>query len=58
MLGWLKKDPLKVLGQEHAKLLKAATDLQRKGDIVAYSDKMAEAEAVLKEIEKLEAAGS
>ncbi len=55
MLKWFRKDPIQQLKQEHAKLLVEARDLQRKGDIVAFSDKTAEAEEVLRKIDELEA---
>lgn len=55
MLKWFKKDPLVALQQQYATKLREARDLQRKGDIVGFSDKTAEAEELLKEIDALEA---
>jgi hypothetical protein len=55
MLGWLKKDPIKQLEKQYAKKLEEARDLQRKGDIVAFSDATAESEAILKQIDALKA---
>lgn len=56
MFGLFKKDPVKKLRQQYAKLLEEARDLQRGGDIKGYALKSAEAEKVLQEIERLEAA--
>lgn len=58
MLGWLKKDPIKELEKQYAKKLEEARDLQRKGDIVAFSDATAESEEILKQIDELKAAQS
>ncbi len=55
MLGWLKKDPIKELEKQHAKKLVEARDLQRKGDIVAFSDATAEAEEIIRQIDELKA---
>lgn len=55
MLNWLRKDPLKALEQEYAGKLKAATDLQRNGDLLGYADLTAEAEEILSKIDKLQA---
>lgn len=52
MFGLFKKDPVKKLEKEHAKLLEQAMNLQRGGDIKGYAQKMAEAEAVAKKIEE------
>lgn len=58
MLKWLKKDPIKELEKQHAKKLVEARDLQRKGDIVGFSDVTAEAEEILRKIDELRAASS
>lgn len=58
MLNWLRKSPLDRLKKEHAQKLIEARDLQRKGDIVGYAAKMAEAEEVIKKIDEMEAAAS
>ena len=55
MFGWLKKNPKEKLEQQYAELLKQAMELQRKGDIVGFSAKSAEADSVLKEIRAAEA---
>jgi len=54
MFGLFKKDPVKKLEKKYEKLLEEAMNLQRGGDIKGYAAKMAEAEEVQKEIEKLE----
>ncbi len=51
MFGLFNKDPLPKLEKEYARKLELARDLQRKGDIVRYSEMAAEADAVLKQIE-------
>ena len=53
MFGLFKKDPIKQLEKQHAKLLEEAMQLQRGGDIKGYAKKMSEAEDVAKEIETL-----
>ena len=55
MFKWLRKDPLETLQKEYAAKLKDARDLQRNGDILGYSDKTAEAEALLEQIDSIEA---
>jgi hypothetical protein len=45
MFSFLTRDPWKVLDARYKKLLKEARDLQRKGKIVEYARKTAEAEA-------------
>jgi len=55
MFGMFRKDPLKALEKEYSQKLEAARDLQRKGDIVGYSQLTAEADEILKKIEALEA---
>ena len=53
MFGLFKKDPIKKLDKKYKDLLVKARDVQRSGDIVAYSAVVAESEEVLKEIEAL-----
>jgi len=53
MFGLFKKDPIKKLEKKYKDLLVKARDVQRSGDIVAYSGVVAESEEVLKEIEAL-----
>jgi len=54
MLKWFRKDPLRQLTASYERLLLEARDLQRKGDIVGYAGKSVEADAVLKEIDRLQ----
>ena len=54
MFGLFKKDPKKKLEKEYQALLVKARDVQRSGDIVAYSAIVAESEEVLRKIEALE----
>jgi hypothetical protein len=51
VFGLFRKDPVKKLEKEYARKLELARDLQRKGDIVAYSKMSAEADVVLKQLE-------
>ncbi|NND07435.1 MAG: Lacal_2735 family protein [Saprospiraceae bacterium] len=55
MFGLFKKDPIKKLEKEYKQLLVKARDVQRSGDIVAYSAVVAESEEVLRKIEGLRA---
>jgi hypothetical protein len=50
MLTWLKRRRLEKL---HRKLLQEARDLQRRGDIVAFAAKTAEADKVERELAAL-----
>ena len=54
MFGLFKKDPKKKLEKEYKNLLIKARDVQRSGDIIAYSGVVAESEAVLAKIKALE----
>jgi len=54
MFGFLKRDPAAKLRAQYAKLMKEATDLQRKGDIEGFAAKSAEAAEVENRIEALE----
>ena len=50
MFGLFKKDPLKKMEKEHAKMLEEAMQIQRSGDIKGYAAKMAEADELEKKI--------
>jgi len=54
MFGLFKKDPKKKLEKEYKALLLKARDVQRSGDIIAYSGIVAESEEVLNKIKALE----
>ena len=54
MFGLFKRDPKKKLEKEYRALLLKARDVQRSGDIVAYSAVVAESEVVLSKIKELE----
>lgn len=53
MFGLFKKDPVKKLEKDYLRLLEEAMQLQRGGDIKGYAAKVAEAEAVQEQLEKL-----
>ncbi len=53
MWSWFKTDPVKKLRKQYEQKMVEARDLQRKGDIQAFAQKSAEAEALMKEIERL-----
>lgn len=56
MLGlFKKKDPIAKLKAKYAKLMEEAMQIQRNGDIRASAAKTAEADKVLKEIDRLQA---
>lgn len=56
MFGLFKKrDPLETLRMKYAKLSEEAMQLQRNGDIRAAAAKTSEAEALVPEMERLEA---
>jgi len=50
MIKWLKRRRLEKL---HRKLLQEARDLQRRGDIVAFAAKTAEADKVERELAQI-----
>lgn len=52
-----KKTPLQKLESEYASALELARDLQRKGDIVGFSEQSAVADEILKKIQAEEAKG-
>ena len=53
MFGLFKKDPTKKLEKKYLALMEEAMMIQRGGDIKAYSAKVAEAEVVAQEIERI-----
>ncbi|MFN7118426.1 MAG: DUF6435 family protein [Saprospiraceae bacterium] len=53
MFGLFKKDPIKALQKQYQKLMEEAMHLQRNGDLKGYALKVAEAEAILKQIDSL-----
>ncbi|MCO4784373.1 DUF6435 family protein [Marinomonas atlantica] len=55
MFGLFKSDPLKVLQKQYSEKLEEGLQAQRNGDIRGYSMITEEAEALYKEIQKLEA---
>jgi hypothetical protein len=54
MFGLFKKDPTKKLNAQYKSLLEEAMLAQRNGDIEQYSKLTDEANAILREIEKIE----
>ena len=54
MFGLFKKDPTRKMRKQYDKMLEEAMQIQRSGDIKGYAAKMAEAEALMQEIEALE----
>ncbi len=54
MFGLFKKDPVKKLEKQYLKLMEEAMALQRGGDIKGYAAKVAEAEALQKQMEELQ----
>ncbi len=54
MFGLFKKDPVKKLQKEYEKLMEEAMQIQRSGDIKGYAAKVAEAEKVQEEIDRLQ----
>ena len=58
MFGLFKKDPKKKLEKEYKSLLLKARDVQRSGDIIAYSAIVAKSEEVLEQIKQLETSGA
>lgn len=57
MFGLFKKDPIKKLTAEYARLQEKAVKAQRNGNIELYANLSAQADKVLKEIEKHESEG-
>lgn len=53
MFGLFKKNPIKKLEKEYYATLEKARDIQRSGDIKAYSAMMAKSEEIWAKIESL-----
>jgi len=53
MFGLFKKDPIKKLEDQYQKLMEEVMNIQRSGDIKAYSKKVAEAEEIAAKIEEM-----
>jgi hypothetical protein len=53
MFGLFKKDPVKKLEAQYAKLMEEAMHIQRSGDLKLYAVKIEEAEELLRKIEEL-----
>jgi len=47
---WSRRDPVKKLQQQYEQALLQARDIQRNGDIVGYSQIVAEADRILQQI--------
>ena len=54
MFSLFKADPIKKLRKQYEQKLEQAMHAQRNGDIRSYSEITTEAEAIYKEIQKLE----
>jgi len=50
---WFKKDPIKLLEKERARLLEEAMHIQRSGDLKQYAFKIAAIDKLEQEIEDL-----
>ncbi|WP_136678926.1 DUF6435 family protein [Neptunomonas sp. XY-337] len=55
MFSFFKSDPTKKLKKQHSMLLEEAMHAQRNGDIMTYSKLTAEAEALFKQIQDMDA---
>jgi hypothetical protein len=55
MLSFLKPNPLKKLKKQYAEKLEQGMHAQRNGDMRLYAELTTEAEALYKEIQRLEA---
>lgn len=53
MAAWFKKDPIKTLEKERAKLLEEAMHIQRSGDLKQYAFKIEAIDKLEQEIEDL-----
>lgn len=53
MFRWFRFDPIKKLRKQYEEKMLEARDLQRQGNIQAFAQKSAEAEAIMQEIERL-----
>ena len=56
MFGFKKKDPVAKLRKEYEACMRAATDLQRQGDIKGFAEKSAEAAEIEKRLVEAERA--
>lgn len=56
MFFLFKQDPVKKLEKQYLRLMEEARDIQRSGDLRAYSRKIEEAEIIQRKIEDLIAA--
>ncbi|MEM8933868.1 MAG: DUF6435 family protein [Acidobacteriota bacterium] len=54
MFGFLRPDPKKRLEKQYMKLMEEARDLQRRGDMPAFAEKSAEAEAIGRQMDALD----
>ncbi|QDU40885.1 hypothetical protein Mal4_52480 [Maioricimonas rarisocia] len=54
MLKWLRGDPARKLRKQYEQKLIDARNVQRNGDIVRYSELMAESEEILQQIDSIE----
>ncbi|WP_166831902.1 DUF6435 family protein [Thalassoroseus pseudoceratinae] len=52
MFRWFRRNETKNLENAYARKLEEARDVQRRGDIVRYSELMAEADKILQEVEQ------
>ena len=53
MFSLFKKDPVKKLEQQHARIMEEAMQIQRSGDLKAYARKIEEAEQIAAKIADL-----
>ncbi len=53
MFSFFKKDPIKKLNKQYAKMILEARDIQRTGDLKLYAKKIAEAEEIAEKISQL-----
>lgn len=55
MFGWLRRnDPRRALERQYRQAMQDARDIQRRGDIVGYAARIAEAEQIRARLEALE----
>lgn len=54
MFKWLRRDPVAALKKQYNAKLLQARDVQRNGDIVKYSEIIAESEEIWAKIESLQ----
>jgi hypothetical protein len=53
MFNLFKKDPIKKLKKQYARLMAEARDIQRSGDLKLYAVKISKAEEVAQQIDNL-----